>query len=438
MLEAHVGCSTEPDSYRAGRLIAKEALEGASTKSKLAILAIDSLTRKKYDYGEVLKGVREEIGAEIPLIGSSVNGLIVNDRFALKSAGLLLLGGDFNVDAAFSFGKSRQKYQSIADEIVQIKKGLQPKPNQLMFMFQDGMKFPPETMDRQKSLNSRMVALFSGMITRAFKNQFEEFAEKGMGMASTQELIDRLYAQGWDIPIIGNLATNARDYDNVEFFNEKVLQDAVLGVILSGTNDTKFGYGFAAGAEPSGISCSITKNIGSFLLRINGKSAVKGFCEAVGIEKESLVELQNLGYINIYNILGTREKIGDKEYIHPVVTITNPDLENLIVSGFPFDKVPEKAEIFRSSSQILLKSTKEGIMEAKKNIDDPKFIIGIDCALRFTAFGDNLHKVVETYRETMGKDVTRFIIGSGGEVFATRPNGFFFNNYTVVTFVGGK
>ena len=45
----------------------------------------------------------------------------------------------------------------------------------------------------------------------------------------------------------------------------RILEDAVVGMIISGNGNTKFGHGYAAGAEPTGIKCAITKNIGIYL-----------------------------------------------------------------------------------------------------------------------------------------------------------------------------
>jgi hypothetical protein len=92
-----------------------------------------------------------------------------------------------------------------------------------------------------------------------------------------------------------------------EFYNNKVLEDAVLGVIMSGSGNTKFGYSFIQGAVPTGISCEPTKNIGNFILRIDGKPALQGFCNAFNIEKESLKELENQGFLTITQVFGTKE-----------------------------------------------------------------------------------------------------------------------------------
>ena len=92
MLDAGVGISTESNGYDARREAAKQAMSPLSTTPKLAILVIDGLTRKRHDYAAVIKGVREEIGPLPRLLGSTVNGVLINDRFALHSVGLMLLG----------------------------------------------------------------------------------------------------------------------------------------------------------------------------------------------------------------------------------------------------------------------------------------------------------------------------------------------------------
>ncbi len=219
--------------------------------------------------------------------------------------------------------------------------------------------------------------MMSGLVTYFFKKKLEELKEEGAGMPTVQELITELFKKGWDIPILGNCATDVRNYDSVEFYNGEVLKDAVLGAFLSPLNDSKFGFAFCAGAEPLNVSCSPTSNVGNFLLRIDGKPAIKGFCDAVHLEKESLQELKNLAYLNYYYMLGTREKKGDKEYIHLTATITDPNLEGLINSGFPFDKVPKKIEIFQSTMKSLLNTVQQAVNDAKQDIVDPKFLLGL-------------------------------------------------------------
>ncbi|MHA1148094.1 MAG: FIST N-terminal domain-containing protein [Promethearchaeota archaeon] len=438
MLDAGVGISTEKDSYIAGKTVAKDALSQMSVKAKIAILAVDSLTRRPYDYNQILKGVREELDPEVVIIGSTVNGILVNDRFALRSVGLMLLGGDINIDKSFNFGKSRLEYEKIANNIYNSSLDLPPNDNRFMIIFQDGLKFTQEVLAKQKSLNSRFVSLFSGLVKRVFARQIEEFKEEGMGVPTVQELFEELYKKGWQYPIVGNVASNVRNYDSVEFYNDTVGNDNIVAAILSPTGSTKFSFGYGAGAEPTGKSCMITKNIGSFLLRIDGKPAVVGLCDAAGIEKESLRELRGADYLNYYTIIGTTEKSGGKDIIHLTATITDPDLEGLINTGFPFERVPKKIELFQSNMKVLHKTAETAVRQALENIAEPKFLLGFDCVIRFFAYGDNLPKIVKTIDETIGKDIPRMIVGSGGEIYGTKDLDYYFNNMTFVTLAGGN
>ncbi|MFX1477617.1 MAG: FIST N-terminal domain-containing protein [Promethearchaeota archaeon] len=437
MLDASVGITTEKNSYLAGKKVAQKALDGMSSKPKLAILAIDSLTRRHFNNAEVVRGIREILGPNITLIGSTVNGIIVNDRFALRSIGLMLLGGDLLIDKTFNYNNSRLEYEGIAEKIYQQYLNLHQKDNSLMLMFQDGMKFPPEILAKQKTLNSRAVSMLSGLVKRFFKRQLEEFKETGMGMPSVQELLELLYTKGFDLPVIGNIATNVRDYDSVEFFNDEIGNDNVVGVLLSGVGSTKFGYGFAAGAESTGKICRVTKNIGNFLLRIEDKPALLGLCSTANIQKESLRELRGSNYLNYHLILGTREKIDDKDYVHLTATITDPNLEGLVNTGFPFDKVPNDIEIFQSNMQILHKTAETSVKQALSTISNPKFLLGFDCAIRFFAYGDNLPRIVKTINNTIDNDIPRMIVGSGGEILGTKDMNYYFNNFTFITLAGG-
>jgi hypothetical protein len=438
MLDASVGLTTEKNSYLAGKKVAQEALGGMSSKPKLAILAIDSLTRRHFDNAEVVKGVREVLGPNVTLIGSTVNGMIVNNRFALRSVGLMLLGGDLLIEKTFNYNNSRLEYKGIAEKIYQQFLNLQQKDNSFMLMFQDGMKFPPEILAKQKTLNSRAVSMLSGLVSRFFKRQLEEFKEKGMGMPSVQELLELLYSKGFNLPVIGNIATNVRDYDSVEFFNDNIVNDNVIGALISGVGSTKFGYGFVAGAESTGKTCRVTKNIGNFLLRIDDKPALLGLCAAAKIQKESLRELRGSNYLNYHLILGTREKIGDKDYIHLTATITDPNLDGLVNTGFPFDKVPNEIEIFQSNMEILHKTAETSVKQAISTISNPKFLLGFDCAIRFFAYGDNLPRIINTMNNTIDNDIPRMILGSGGEILGTEHMNYYFNNFTFITLAGGN
>ncbi len=438
MIDAGVGLSIEDNGYKAGNSVAKQAMEGMSIKPKLAILVIDSLSRVKYNYQDVLNGVRDVIGEDVILIGSTVNGILVKDRFALKSVGLMLIGGDFSIDSSFNYGQSRLKYKEIAEQVYNLSTNFPPNQDRFLLLFQDGMKFPQEVLDKQESLNSRVVSLLSGLVNRFFKKQLEDFKEDGLGMPSVQEFLEQFYSKGWENIVIGNIATNVRNQDSVEFYNDKIVDDNIIGVFLSPSNSTKFGFGFAAGAESTGKKCIPTKNIGNFLLKIDNEPALLGLCKAAGIQKDSLYELKSSFYLNYHTILGRKESIGDKDYIHLTATITNPNLESLVNTGFPFERVPKEIEIYRSNMNILTKTAVDSVNQALEGISTPKFLLGFDCAIRLFAYGDNLPKIVEEIDNVVGKDLPKMIVGSGGEIYGSKDMDNYFNNMTFVSLAGGE
>ena len=83
-------------------------------------------------------------------------------------------------------------------------------------------------------------------------------------------------------------------------------------------------------------------------------------------------------------------------------------------------------------------TTEKAIREAIQDISEPRFLLGIDCIVRLLAYGDNYPKGIKLIEDTIGKDVPRMVFGSGGEIFGTKPNDYYFNNMTFLTFVGGK
>jgi len=438
MLNASVGLSIDGNSRGAGLEAVKNALGGLNGKPKLAILAVDHLTRNKFKYEDIISAVRSELDKEIPIIGSTVCGVMVNERLTLRSVGVMLLGGDINIDSHFVYEKSRINYSKIAADLLKIKSGIPKKDQQLMLMFQDGPQFPAETLAQQRSLNSRAVSLLSSLITKIFKKQLEEFWEKGLGFPSVQELLTKLYSNGWDIPTIGNIATNPEDFVHFEFYDNKVLDDAICGVIMSPEGNTKFGHDLIQGAIPTGISCEPTKKIGNFLLKIDGKPALKGFCNAFNIEKESLKELENQGYLNYYHVFGKQENVDGRDLYHLTLTMTDPELDNLVISGFPFENVPKKIELFTSNAKLTLNSVDTVMKSAMSGINEPRFLFGIDCVNRWSSMGDNLDKYIESIQENIGNDVPTLMVGAGGEIYGNQKIDYYNNNQTFIPFIGGN
>jgi len=85
---------------------------------------------------------------------------------------------------------------------------------------------------------------------------------------------------------------------------------------------------------------------------------------------------------------------------------------------------------------ILFKTTIDSVSQALEGVSDPKFFLGFDCAIRLFAYGDNIPQIVDKINDTIGKDIPKMILGSGGEIYGTRDLDYYFNNMAFVSLVG--
>ncbi len=79
MIDANCGLSTDVDSYTAGKNVIRDTIESLNQKPKIVVLGVDCLTRKQYNFSEIMRGVHDELGPDIPMIGSVINGMIINN-----------------------------------------------------------------------------------------------------------------------------------------------------------------------------------------------------------------------------------------------------------------------------------------------------------------------------------------------------------------------
>jgi len=108
------------------------------------------------------------------------------------------------------------------------------------------------------------------------------------------------------------------------------------------------------------------------------------------------------------------------------------------MSGFPFDKVPAKIGLFKSSNRMIIESAKQILAEVTSNISEPKFLFGIDCISRWSSLGDNITKYIEVIRESVGKDCPTLLVGAGSEIYGTKPKDYYLNGFTFIPFIGGN
>lgn len=433
MIEASVGLSTISNSFEAGQDAIKKALNGLSGKPKLAIVGIDISASTIYKLDDVLKGIKTEI-PDTPLIGGGSVGIVINDDIAIRSVGIILLSGDFNVIEPRVWLKARQNYEKIGQQMIQVyMPHLNKAINEIMLLFTSGYRIPADVLAQQKRFDGFGARVFSSLVSRVFWSNMRTFAEEGKGFPITQELIEYLLENKLTCPIVGTQCGDLTGRIAYEFFDDKVNYDSIIACMLS-SDQVEFGIGFDPGIRRTGKKLTITKNVGPFLMGINNKIALEGLLEALGHERESLKELSYQGYINFLSLLALEDEKG----LHPYIAITNPEYDS-IFTVLPPKMVEKKLEleICETSGDVILESARNAVKMAKAKVKDPKFLIYFDCSGRMTLMGDRITDEIGIIREELGGDIPIFGIGSSGEIKNSTIGGYHLNNMSIVTFIGG-
>lgn len=433
MIEASVGLSTHPNSLEAGKEAIKKALAGLSGKPKLAIVGIDLSSAKIYKLDDVLKGIKSEL-PNIPIIGGGAVSMMINEDVAIRSVGIILLSGDFDIVNPQVWTQSRKNFEKIAPQMVQMYKPLIGKTqNELLMLFTSGYRIPPDVMAQQKRFDSFGARVFSSLVSRFFWGSMNDFAKEGKGFPITQELVEYLVQNKISCPIVGTQCGDLTGINAYEFFNERVYYDSVISCMISSNTD-KFGVGFDPGIIRTGKKLTITKNVGPFLMGINNKKALEGLLEELGYEKESLNELSYQGYINFLSLLG----LVDEDQVHPYIAVTDPQYDS-IFTVLPPKMVEKKleVEICEATGESILESAKNAVRKAIENIKDPKFLIYFVCSGRVNLLGDRIIDQMNVIRDEIGKDIPVFGFGSSGEIKNSRAGGYHLNNMSIVTIAGG-
>ncbi|MFX1294143.1 MAG: FIST N-terminal domain-containing protein [Promethearchaeota archaeon] len=433
MIEASVGLSTDYNSLRAGKEAVKLALKDLSGKPNLAIIGIDTCSSKLYNFEEVLKGIRSEI-PDVPLIGGGSVGIIINDDIAIRSVGIMLLSGDFNVIKPQIWHRARKNYEQIGQRMIQTYSPyLGQTENELLLLFASGYRVPSDVLAQQKRFDSWGARVFSSLVSRVFWNNMKKFAEEGKGFPVTQELIDILVENKINCPIVGTQVGDLTGEIAYEFFNNQVSYDSIISCLLS-SDHVKFGTGFSAGVVCTGKKFKITKNVGPFLLGINKKKALDGLLEILGYERDVLKELGYQGYVNFLSLMG----LSDNGETHPYIAVTNPIYDS-IFTVLPPKRVNKniEIEICEATGELILESAKDAVKMAKESVKVPKFLIFFDCSGRLSLLGDRIIDEIEIIRKEIGSDIPIFGFGSSGEIRNSPPGGYHLNNMSIVTIVGG-
>lgn len=342
-MKSNIGYSTLDLSYEAGVETAKKAKKGLKNP-KLGML----FTSVDYDQGELMKGIKSEIG-DVPIVGCTSSGAIIVPDGIITSdhgfAGMLVLDDeDLIVGVAGSElkGSARETGQRVAMEALE-NAGADYAPSYYY------MVAPPKE---------------------------EEDYVKGI-----QDIIG-------DVPFFGgSAADNTIAGDWKIFCNNKCYSDGLSVVFFYTEKPIETVY---TGAYHESCNVGIITKIEGDrkLVEIDGVPALKKYAEWTNQDPDKLMGADLL-VASIPKPLGVKDIIGD------LVAIRHPMSGNSDYSINVGNKLAVNTAVIQMEASVdeLISSTGITLKEVNKKLDQPAAYFFVHCGGRKVGIGDRLEEV---------------------------------------------
>lgn len=242
---------------------------------------------------------------------------------------------------------------------------------------------------------------------------------------------------GENFPIIGGSAGD--DYlfkKTYEYYKDKALTDAVVGIGLSGK--FAFGFGIRHGWEPVGLPLKVTKAEGTVIKEIDGKPALKVYEEYFGKEAGDLVK-EPLARMAYTYPLGMAVEGSDELLIRDPV-IANEKGEITLAAQIPRGST---IRLMIGDREKAIAAAKWAATRAKEELAGatPRFILMFNCMARNKLLGVRCHEENDAVNLVVGKDVPMagfYTYGEQGPLLGKKGTPAYFHNETMTLVVIGE
>ncbi|MFH1478552.1 MAG: FIST N-terminal domain-containing protein [Candidatus Omnitrophota bacterium] len=362
-----IGVSTNFDSFRAGKDACKTAyLQLEQSDPNILIVFISSI----FDQEEAINGIRS-VSEDVPLVGINSPSSITNYGSVANSITVCAIHSeDFN----FSYGISDKISENTQNSSTQLAKNisynLKGAIRQIYIMFGDSL-----TIDAHEALKGAQTTL------------------------------------GTSFPIIGGNSIDGSKFQaSYQYFNEKVLTDSLIGLLIGG--DIGLGIGRSNAWKPIGRPHDITKSRLNIIRELNKKIAVELYEEYID---KSAAELKIEGFATLGSIYPLGVKIGSRNEYFTRTPLKITESGSLVLTS----ELPslENIHIMMTDKNSVLESTKEACLEALKNIDKTrlKFAIIFSDISRYQVLQRDSQKEVDMIKDLLGKNTPFFGCYTCGE-----------------------
>jgi len=215
---------------------------------------------------------------------------------------------------------------------------------------------------------------------------------------------------GRSFPIIGGAAAdNFRFQKTYQYFNREILNNALIGTILSG--EGAFGYGLKHGWRPLGRPHEVTQSAGNIVKKIENRPAVEIYKNYF---KKSLEEIQSLlTRISILYPLGIYLS-EEEEYLLRNVLRISKDGEITCQGDIPKGS---EVRIMMGTQESALQAAKQATWEAKHGLKEMPMLgaIVFESVSRINLLGYRIKEEIGIIKNILGEEIPFIGVCTFGE-----------------------
>jgi hypothetical protein len=339
-VETSIGMSRKWDAREAGREVAESAIKKL-TRPPDFFLLFSTIHFEKYGgFQEFLAGVWDVLPKETPLVGGTVTGFMNNYGCFSRGASALAVSNP-SMDVAIGVGKNTKRNPHRAAkqcaDMIQNSLRTSQYTNKFLLNFISGPVMPSiPGVGQKKYIRSGFISKFSLQAL----GLSQALLQKGLGRED--EIFEDTVQQLPSYQMI--LGTSMDDYKgmrNYQFFNDKILTNAVVNLGIS--TDLDLDVCTTHGMKETDLRFTITK-LGAknhAICKINNKPAVPELMRILHWPEGFLTE-ETMGHTILYYPISLKRRGREVPVVMPVILkdsilvpciIDDGDVSILTVSG---------------------------------------------------------------------------------------------------------
>ena len=370
-LNTGIGVSVLTDSYKAGAEAAGKALKELGQK-KADVLMV--FAAPKFKQQKMVNGIKS-VTKNIPMIGGTTAGEISTQGLSVKSVVVMAINSK---DIEFYVGQGKNIAKNEVNAGKQLAKSVLKKA-------------------LKKNANT-LVMLPDGLA--------------GDGLAVIQGAQKVL---GESFEIVGGSLGDESDFKHTyQYYNGKVYDNTVVGMLMCGGKKIKTATGVRSGWESIGNRFKSTKSKGNVVYKFGNKKALDFYRELLG--KERGKKLPAIGLEYPMGLIDERAKIEGYDYFQIRCPVGIDEKAGSVTFAA---SIPEGKEVTLtySSRSTIINGSKLSAMQAKKTLKGKaRLIMMFSCVARKMVLGRRTNEEVNLVKSVFGKNVPIFGFYTYGEI----------------------